>query len=49
LLRALRALGQQADPALAGASPREVLAAARQQWRPEQIARQMTVPEAQLR
>ncbi|HKS13805.1 MAG TPA: tRNA glutamyl-Q(34) synthetase GluQRS [Pseudomonas sp.] len=49
LLRALRALGQAVDPSLIGATPAEVLEAARQQWRPEAIARQMTLPEADLR
>lgn len=49
LLRALRALGQATDPALEGASPGEVLAVARQQWRPDAIASRMTVPEADLR
>jgi len=49
LLRALRALGQATDPALESASPGEVLAVARQQWRPDAIASRMTVPEADLR
>lgn len=49
LLRALRALGQAVDPSLNGASPAVVLEVARQQWRPEAIARQMTLPEADLR
>lgn len=48
LLRALRALGQEVDPSLQRASPAEVLERARQQWRPENIARQMTLPEADL-
>ncbi|MHC6223959.1 tRNA glutamyl-Q(34) synthetase GluQRS [Pseudomonas sp. X10] len=48
LLRALRALGQATDPALEGASPRQVLAVARQQWRPEAIARSSTLAEAEL-
>jgi len=48
LLRALRALGQATDPALDTASPAEVLAVARQQWRVQAIARQMTLPEADL-
>ncbi len=48
LLRALRALGQATDPALDNASPAEVLAVARQQWRVQAIARQMTLPEADL-
>ncbi|MGE7992694.1 tRNA glutamyl-Q(34) synthetase GluQRS [Pseudomonas sp. NPDC089554] len=48
LLRALRALGQDTDPMLEGATPAEVLAVARQQWKPERIAQQMTVPEATL-
>jgi glutamyl-Q tRNA(Asp) synthetase len=47
LLRALRALGQQTDPALLGAS-RPRCWRWRAQWRPEHIARQMTVPEADL-
>jgi len=49
LLRALRALGQTTEPAMESASPAEVLAIARQQWRPEAIARRLTVPEADLR
>lgn len=49
LLRALRALGQATDPALENARPGEVLAVARQQWRPDAIASRMTVPEADLR
>ena len=49
LLRALRALGQEADPDLLLATPAEVLAIARQQWRPEAIAQRTTVPEADLR
>ncbi|CAM3709561.1 Glutamyl-Q tRNA(Asp) synthetase [Pseudomonas reidholzensis] len=48
LLRALRALGQVTDPALENASPGEVLDVARRQWRPEAIARQMTLAEADL-
>ncbi|QXH36502.1 tRNA glutamyl-Q(34) synthetase GluQRS [Pseudomonas muyukensis] len=48
LLRALRALGQRTDPALVNASPAEVLAVARRHWQPEHIARQLTVPEADL-
>lgn len=49
LLRALRALGQATEPALEQASPAEVLEIARQGWRPEAIARQLTLAEADLR
>lgn len=49
LLRALRALGQATEPALEQASPAEVLEIARQRWRPEAIARQLTLAEADLR
>ncbi len=49
LLRALRALGQETDPDLLLATPAEVLAIARKQWRPEAIAQRTTVPEADLR
>jgi len=49
LLRALRALGQATEPALEQASPAEVLEIARQRWRPETIARQLTLAEADLR
>ncbi|MFV3406849.1 tRNA glutamyl-Q(34) synthetase GluQRS [Pseudomonas sp. NY15463] len=48
LLRALRALGQTTEAQLQSASPAEVLAVARQRWQPERIARQLTVPEADL-
>lgn len=48
LLRALRALGQSTDPALAGAHPAQVLEAATQRWRSEAIPRCRTVAEAQL-
>jgi glutamyl-Q tRNA(Asp) synthetase len=44
----LRALGQDTDAELLLATPAEVLAVAREQWRPEAIARQLTVPEADL-
>ena len=49
LLRALRALGQETSPELRGATPAQVLAVARERWRPEAIARRTTVPEADLR
>ncbi|WP_288756105.1 glutamate--tRNA ligase family protein, partial [uncultured Pseudomonas sp.] len=49
LLRALRALGQDTPAQLASATPAEVLALARAQWRPERIAQRTTVPEADLR
>jgi len=49
LLRALRALGQETDPDLLLATPAEVLAIARKQWRTEAIAQRTTVPEADLR
>ena len=48
LLRALRALGQETDPGLEKATPAQVLAVARQQWRPQAIAQRTTVPEADL-
>lgn len=49
LLRALRALGRETAPELLLATPAEVLAVARTQWRPEAIAQRTTVPEADLR
>lgn len=48
LLRALRALGQATETQWVQASPDEVLAIARQQWQPQNIPRQMSVPEADL-
>jgi glutamyl-Q tRNA(Asp) synthetase len=48
LLRALRALGQQPDPALAGASPQEVLTWAIAHWDAAGIARTLTLAEADL-
>lgn len=48
LLRALRALGQEAPPELLLATPAQVLAVAREQWRPQAIAQRTTVPEADL-
>ncbi len=48
LLRALRALGQETEPELLLATPAEVLAVARKQWKPEAIAQRTTVPEADL-
>ncbi|CAG8870342.1 Glutamyl-Q tRNA(Asp) synthetase [Pseudomonas fluorescens] len=49
LLRALRALGQETGPELLEATPAQVLAVARERWRPEAIAHRATVPEADLR
>ena len=49
LLRALRALGQETSTELLEATPAQVLAVARERWRPEAIARRATVPEADLR
>ncbi|WP_166364470.1 tRNA glutamyl-Q(34) synthetase GluQRS [Pseudomonas akapageensis] len=48
LLRALRALGQQPEPALAGASPQEVLTWAIAHWDAKAIPRTPTLAEADL-
>lgn len=48
ILRALRALGQVTDPAMALARPEEVLAHAARQWTSSAIPRCHTLPEAQL-
>ena len=48
LLRALRALGQKPESALAGASPQEVLAWAIAHWAAEVIPRTPTLAEADL-
>ncbi len=49
LLRALRALGQQPDPALDSATPAEVLKWGVRHWDALLIPRTLTLPEAQLR
>lgn len=49
LLRALRALGQQPDPALAQGTPEEVLRWATAHWDATRIPRCRTLAEAQLR
>lgn len=49
LLRALRALGQQPDPAMADALPPTILSWAIRHWRAEAIPRVATLAEAQLR
>ncbi|WP_295480991.1 tRNA glutamyl-Q(34) synthetase GluQRS [uncultured Pseudomonas sp.] len=48
LLRALRALGQQAPATLSSAPPSEVLAQAIAQWRPDAIPARPSLPEAEL-
>ena len=49
ILRALRALGQSTDSAMADARPAEVLAHAARQWNAQAIPRSLTLPEAELR
>lgn len=49
LLRALRALGQPTDPAMASASPHDVLRHATGHWDADAIPRTLALPEAQLR
>ncbi|MDD0973343.1 tRNA glutamyl-Q(34) synthetase GluQRS [Pseudomonas fontis] len=48
ILRALRALGQQTDPAMAQARPAELLAHAARHWSAEAIPKRLSVPEADL-
>ena len=48
ILRALRALGQSTDPAMAASTPTEVLRHAAAHWNADAIPRRLTLPEAQL-
>ncbi|MFF7710493.1 tRNA glutamyl-Q(34) synthetase GluQRS [Pseudomonas sp. NPDC007930] len=48
LMRALRALGQQPEPTLAGEAPATLLAWARAHWNAAAIPRTATLPEAHL-
>lgn len=48
LLRALRALGQNTDPAMAASTPAQVLAHAAATWNPLAIPQRLTQPEADL-